>query len=332
MIQKRKLLKILYSLDAYAPFRWANRSKVLILTYHRFAHQNEPFKTSSSEFASHLEYLKKYKQVVSLAEAVDGLTNKTTLPRNATVITIDDGYRDAYDVAFPILRQFGFPATIFAVTDFLDNKCWLWPDLLRYALLETNQKSVTVEFDGSGRFESPLAGDEQRLGVANSINSNLKKLSEGRKKAKIAELSSSLKVDLPLLPPSDYAPITWQDAREMERHGVTIESHTVTHPILTNVGQAELDFELAGSKNRLETALGRRVEHFCYPNGTRNEMVTKSVANAGYRSAVTTGYGFNDVDADKFLLRRIDAGSCIENFAQSVSGFEAARMNLRKRE
>ncbi len=72
--------------------------------------------------------------------------------------------------------------------------------------------------------------------------------------------------------------------------------------------------------------LGRRVDHFCYPNGSLDKNVREAAGNAGYASAVTTGYGFNDAKTNPLLLNRIDAPPAIESFAQSVSGFEAARL------
>jgi hypothetical protein len=85
---------------------------------------------------------------------------------------------------------------------------------------------------------------------------------------------------------------------------------------------------LKNSKKRLEEILDRQVEHFCYPNGSLNENVWKAVENAGYKSATTTNYGFNEKHANQFLLNRIDAQSGAANFAQSASGFEALRQKI----
>jgi peptidoglycan/xylan/chitin deacetylase (PgdA/CDA1 family) len=131
------------------------------------------------------------------------------------------------------------------------------------------------------------------------------------------------------LPPPAYAPLSWQQAREMDTCNMLIESHTVSHPILPNTDLKDLTFEVEISKQRLEDIFGRRIRHFCYPNGSLNERVQRSVQNAGYESGVTTEYGFNERTCDMFALKRIDAPPAIENFAQSVSGFEALRLRAR---
>ena len=326
MSLKKRILKAVYRSGIFVPFHWVNRQKLLILTYHRFSLQKDIDKVSSDQFASHLEYLKKYTTVISLSEATESLAKNKRLPPNATVITVDDGYRDAFDVAYPILNSFGFPATLFAVADFIDDKCWLWTDVMRFVLLNTSSPSLVVGLEGGERIDEKLEGVEGRFELAERLNSILKRLPQVRKQAQIKQISDLLGVEVPASPPAAYAAISWQQAREMDSHNLQIESHTTTHPILTTVDQFDLDYELRNSKERLEKALDKTVKHFCYPNGNFNESVKQSVKDTGYQSAVSTDYGFNDDRADRFSLKRIGGPFAVENFAQSVSGFEAAKM------
>lgn len=325
---KEALLKTFYNLGAFAPFHWANRDKVLILTYHRFSHEENPYKISSAWFEKHLEYLDRHSRVLSLSETLNFLNNGKSLPPNTTVITIDDGYSDAYDIAFPLLKKFNFPATVYAVTDFLDGKCWLWTDLMRFVFLETESDSIKIALYGEDEIEVDLTSEKQRLEIATRINSRLKKLPNEHKEAKIKEIAEILNVKIPALPTKEFAPIDWEQAREMDAENVKIESHTATHPILTNVSANDLDFELKTSKSRLEEVLDREVEHFCYPNGSFNNAVWQAVKNANYKCATTTNYGFNEKTANPFLLNRIDAQSSVANFAQSASGFEAVKQKI----
>lgn len=325
---KKQLLKTIFNFGGFTPFHWANRNKLLILTYHRFSRSQDASKVSAADFESHLQYLSLHNTVLPLADAVESLQNGTTLPANATVITIDDGYSDAYDIAFPKLKKHGFPATVYAITDFVDQKIWLWTDLMRYVMAKTGDSEVLFDFGSGDVVQAKLNDSAKRLETANRINERLKKLPNDEKDAKIAEMARQLNVELPTVPPPEFAAMTWNQAREMDTDGVSIESHTVTHPILTNVNQAELDFELRTSKTRLEERLRRSVEHFCYPNGSLNESVRRAAENAGYSSAVTTAYGFNSGGNDQFLLNRIDAQSAIESFAQSASGFEAVKQRV----
>ena len=309
----------------FAPFRWANRKNVLILTYQRFSNEKTQATISAEEFELHLNYLSKNNCVLPLSDIIDKLEGGRTLPPNTTAITIDDGYRDSYEIAFPLLKKFGIPATVYAITDFLDGKIWVWTDLMRYVLVNTKCNQLKLEFDEIDKIKIDLTDKLQRLETATRINSRLKKLPNEQRDEKIQAIAGDLNVKLPEVPPADFAPLDWNEACEMDRENIKIESHTVTHPILPNLSAEQIDFEIKCSKNRLEEMLGRRVEHFCYPNGSLNENALSAAGNAGYKSAVTTIYGFNDAQTNLHLLHRIDAQSAIENFAQSVSGFEALR-------
>ncbi len=86
---------MLYKTGSFAPFHGFNRSRILILTYHRFSEKETPFTVSRSQFAAHLAYLTKYRTILPFTEISRQLRENEELPKNAAVITIDDGYRDA---------------------------------------------------------------------------------------------------------------------------------------------------------------------------------------------------------------------------------------------
>lgn len=296
--------------------------------YHRFSDEPHPHKISADEFESHLTYLAKHNSVLSLDEVIEAKINCEELPSNPTIITIDDGYADAYDIAFPLLKKYKMHATLYVITDFLDDKIWLWTDLMRYLLLTSEAGFFSYEHPNGEFVESDLHNDLQKLEAAGQINTILKKLPENEKNFRISEIAESLEVEIPEKPTPEFAPINWEQAREMDKSFVAIESHTVTHPILPNINVEHLEFELVQAKERLEKILERKVEHFCYPNGSLNEIVEKATIRAGYKSAVTTEYGFNNGRANLYLLKRIDALASIANFAQSVSGFEQIRQKI----
>ncbi len=326
---KQTLLKTIHNFGGFAPFHWAARGKLLILMYHRFSREKNPYKISVREFEAHLEYLRRNCNILSLSEAVDRRQNEIALPPNSAVITIDDGYLDAYELAFPLLKKYELPATLYVVTDFIDEKCWIWTDLMRFVLLNTAKNTVEIEFADGDKINAGLLNEAQKIETASRINAQLKRLPNEQKDAKIKEIAQSLEVEIPLTPSADFAPVSWEMAREMDAGNLSIGSHTATHPILTNVNLSQLDFELCASKKRLEEILDRSVRHFCYPNGNYNETIQKAVKKAGYESATTTVYGFNQRSANPFTLNRIDAQPAIENFAQSASGFEALKQRIR---
>ena len=321
---KKSVLKLMQSAGGFGALRRLNRRSALVLTYHRFAETETEGRVSAAQFAEHLRYLKENYRVLPLWEIVEHLNGGKTLPDNAAAITIDDGYKDAYDIAFPILKQARIPATLFVITDFLDRKCWLWTDKARVLAAETTLDAA--EFDGE---PLKLNGAASRRAAASRINERLKRLPDEEKERRLEELQSIFEVGLPELPPAEYAATDWREAGEMDEGGLSIESHTVSHPILTNVTDERLRFELTESKRRLAERLGRETEIFCYPNGGYDDRAKRAVADAGYKAAVTTQLGFNRPGSDPYALKRTDAQPALIDLEQYASGFELAKASLR---
>ena len=271
----------------------------------------------------------KHFNVIPLADAVDHFTNDTPLPDYSTVITIDDGYKDAYEIAFPLFKKYRVPATLFTVTSFIDNKAWIWTDLLRFIVLQPNISSLKIEIDG---FEAELIFDSvvQRLSVARKINSVLKKMPDEKKTEAIRSIAQEADISIPDLPTAEYAGISSEQAIEMDRNGVSIGSHTVSHPIMTRISSERVKMELYESKRYLENLLDHEVEDFCYPNGSLSEDVRDLVSSTGYRSAVTTNFGFCRRSDDKLLLKRVAAESADSLFLQNISGAEIVKRKLRE--
>lgn len=328
---KQSALKFLARAGAFAPFRAANRGRVLVLTYHRFSRGRDPLATPAEDFDAHLGYLKAHYTLVPLSRVAAHYAGAAELPARAACVTIDDGFADAYEVAFPILKRHNVPATLFVITDFLDGRAWMWTDKLRHVALNTPAERLAAEVGGRP-FEIRLAGRDSRLAAAGRVNSHLKRLAPGEREEAIARIAEAHGVGLSALPPAEFGPVTWGQARELDSGGVEIGSHTVSHPILTTTDDAQLRRELRDSRARLEEELGRAVDLFCYPNGALDERVRRETAGAGYACAVTTEPGLNERrGADPLALRRVPAETDLPHFVQSTSGFEELKNRLRGR-
>ncbi|HXI89910.1 MAG TPA: polysaccharide deacetylase family protein [Blastocatellia bacterium] len=324
---KKTMLHLMRVAGAFTPFRIANRDKALILTYHRFSRSGEGETTSARAFDEQLRYLTTRYRIVPLATVAEHLSRGQALPAGIAAIAIDDGYRDAYEIAFPILRKFNAPATLFVVTDFVDRKVWLWTDKVRF--LVTHSKTENLDITINNRVLSlKLDGPALRLEAAARINSALKLAPDDLKDHVIFEIATLLGVRLPGTPPAEFGPISWAQAREMDAAGVQIGSHTATHPILTRVSDGRLRMEVCDSRSRLEAMLNREVDLFCYPNGDYDERVARAVRAAGYRCAVTVEAGLNGIDSDLLRLRRVHTDNNFARFLQSTSGFEQVKNRL----
>ena len=99
--------------------------------------------------------------------------------------------------------------------------------------------------------------------------------------------------------------MTWEQLKEMEANGITIESHTLTHPKLEELPDDEIRGELLNSKTLLEENLGHPIEFLAYPTGTYNLHIAGIAQDIGYKGAFTIKYGIVDRGSNFFALERV---------------------------
>jgi len=99
--------------------------------------------------------------------------------------------------------------------------------------------------------------------------------------------------------------LTWDEIIEMQNAGMMFGSHTLSHPDLRNISQANLENEIKQSKLILEQKLGHSVNDFCYPSGKYNDEILMELKADGYQTAVTTASGIVNMKDDPFLLKRL---------------------------
>ena len=270
--------------------------------YHRFREDPEGL-------AEQCAYIRKYYEPVSLRSVGHWLKTGVSLPANAIAVTIDDGYRDFLLHGYPVFQKFGIPTTLYAVTDFLDGRLWLWWNQVEYAFSHTKLRSFTLDASFGGPKQFSLDSVEQKVSAGKGVAIELTQLDNEARLRFLADLSSSLQVQIPEDPPETLRPLAWDEVRELALRGVEFGAHTKTHPILGRIrSPSELREEVEGSKLRLEEMLDQPCVHFCYPNGSFadfNDATVELVKQSGFGTAVTTQPGFNFGGADPFRLRRI---------------------------
>ncbi len=275
------------------------RQAVRILMYHRFP--------KGSHFEAQCAHLKKYYAPVSLTEAAERLRQSKPIPERMVVVTVDDGYRDFLEHAFPALSRHQIPSTVFLTTDLPDRNGWLWVDQVTWCVRESRVPEIELKIGGRERWM--FYTEEQRRAVGGLLKEAMKKIPDQERRELLERLPRLLEVELPERPPESYAPLQWSDVRMLAKNGVDFGAHTRTHPILSRLPTEEqLRGEICGSKSRIEQEAGIQVRHFCYPNGTAADFTPQAVEvvkKGGFSTAVTGNPGVNRCGQNPFELNRI---------------------------
>ncbi|TMA25818.1 MAG: polysaccharide deacetylase [Deltaproteobacteria bacterium] len=287
--------------------------RVLILSYHRvvgdFAeeakHGLPTLNIEQKTFRRHLEVLQESHDVVSIDDALCVLDGTRRAARDVAVITFDDGYRDVYTKAFPVLREMRLPGIVYVPSSLIGTDRRLGHDRLYLALSKMVQRGIPPMGVGVG-------GEGERWLVdafdgGSSAYLALERLISRRPTPALLRLAEQLEDRLGLTDvrvPDGQLPMSWDMLREMDAHGVATGGHTADHTVLTLQPIAEARREVAQCRAAIEKNVKKPVRHFAYCNGYYSAGVVEALKSEGFISAVTTEDMPNVPGADPFALKR----------------------------
>jgi peptidoglycan/xylan/chitin deacetylase (PgdA/CDA1 family) len=318
--------------EVHRPYRWLHRFEPVILMYHGLtldAGSMEGTQLGVEEFERQMRFLARSYRPVSLARLAEMLARGEVSPR-AAAVTFDDGYRSVYQLALPVLRRHGIPATVFLTSGFLAQEDgehrFLWTDRVSVLLNSSDGGRLDLERFQMGVFD--LSAPAGIRSARRDLTGRLKLLPNAQRDQVLACLEERYG---PRVHPGDfgrYQPMSWAEAGRLASDGlIAIGGHTRTHPILSRVPRESLGEEILGGRDDLRSRLGVEVDAFAYPNGRPIDFDEASVAQvrAGFRCAVTTIKGLNAPGQDPFLLRRMSIGSELSfaRFKAVISGIYA---------
>jgi len=277
--------------------------KFAVLCYHRVGMGGIPlFSEQPPElFEAQMRYVRQRYRVISLDQLCEEM-EKPQGKKDAVAVTFDDGYRDLYVHALPVLRKHEIPATIYLPVASIETGQVPWYDRIFLALRVFPKDNLEVFLDRPQSFR--LSSFETRLSAAAEIIQYLRTIPVERRMEFCEGLESQVK--LPQDELNDRM-LTWDQIREMSREGITFGSHTMTHPAVSQLTNTQLESELGESKKVVEERIGKPAMHFAFPFGKPADNGTAALpflARYGYRSATTTVEGVNEPGDNLHELRR----------------------------
>jgi peptidoglycan/xylan/chitin deacetylase (PgdA/CDA1 family) len=282
------------------------RRNCQILTYHRINDDGDRFfpAISVKAFEQQMRVLADCFTFCPLDELIERI-KCDDLPENAVAVTFDDGYCDNYTTAFPILKRYSVPATIFLATDVIGTARQLWHDEVFAAFRETRvPKLLDI---GLGNKTLDLTSLPRKLQAQTEILQYLWSLDRVAREMAISRLQKALDVEK-TRQGTGRLMLTWEEVSEMYRRGIHFGAHTGSHPALSKLGPEDAREEIRRSKSTIEVVLNAPVNTFAYPSGRHGDFTetTKAlIEEAGFDCALTTIFGNNEPGMDLYEMRRI---------------------------
>lgn len=326
----RVLKEIAYRVLVLSGLSWIaarlNQRKSLVLLYHGvYGGALNPvlnfdgLHVRVERFERQMRYLAARYRVVSLDQLLTGEPcDNVGKPRAA--ITFDDGYRNIYRHAYPVLRRLELPATVFVVTDFLQSGRALWWDRLSAMVASTRCPVVRVPVHGTERQFRIVTAAEKQV-TLQVLRHELLELPPQRREALLAGLGEALGAEQRA--EALCEPLSPGELREMAQGEISVGSHGCSHDSFLHLSRDVLQAELVESKRVLESVTGRPVVWLCYPYGLLFSGETIEAAiRARYHGAVSTIEGLNDGIPNPYAIRRIGVRDTmtLTQFIVAVSG------------
>ena len=306
--------------------RTRRTSRSMILCYHGIRPErgltfdpNGAMHVTPQLFETHLAYLTRACDVLPLDAIADRRATPGPNGRVAVAITFDDGYRDNLDVAFPLLRKYGCPATIFLPTSFIGTGRPFWWEQLEAWIRDT---------------ATPLAhdGDVYDLATVSGKDRLFDRLRVGLTRAGPARRQQLLDHARALLAPSrdvESSTLSWPQIDSLAASGlISFGAHTVNHFAVSSLTDAELDFEVGTSRHELAQRLAVPSGFFAYPYGRYADLDPRAggVLRAhGFTGAVTLVAGAVESSPSAYSLPRIfvERGDDVARLRAKIAGVDA---------
>ena len=287
-----------------------SRGRFAIATFHRVLPDAErktyPFPSlavTPDELDIFLSYLKQYFDCGALATQHERYLNRENTSRPLLAITFDDAQHDNYSNARPVLARHRVKASFFVPVVAVERQELLWHDRLGFAILSLLKQA----HDGQERLMEilaaagmPVSGPHNLVGKVVQASKGLTLDARLRLVEALSEASGAAQA------PGFARAMTFVELAELAADGHEIGSHSMTHCMMPECDDQALAYEVAESRHVLQARIGQPIESFCYPNGNSDARTACAVSKAGYRRGVTTAWGYNGKDADRFQLRRFD--------------------------
>lgn len=298
------------------------RRQAVVLMYHRVLTSEERGQTNShpgivvdrETFARHMEILTRHFAVLSIEEFADRMEHHIPFDDSSCLITFDDGWRDNFTHALPILQRYSLPALVFLPVNFIGGRRLFWQEHLTHL---TFQAVMQVRRDPRQceRFRKPLSAvrldsvldlsdHDPRPAIMEAVRRQ-KGLAASVIETTLAILTDELGVRVEESEGLDGF-LDWEQVESMSRQRIAFGGHGAEHRLLTLVSANEARDEIRTAKNVIDGRLQESVPTFSYPNGNYSPDVVNLVKESGCRIAFTTRPGFVKCDDDRFTVRRIN--------------------------
>ena len=289
------------------------KNKLTVLLYHGVSNHSynniENFSgkhIAVRDFDKHIQFLHKNCTILSMDDVVDIYKNGDAWPKNAVAVTFDDGFKNNYSQAAPILDKYNCPAIFYVCAGMVNTDMMFWVDEIEDCINRTRQARITLSLDESVNLS--LKSDADKLYAIKIIKKYCKKSKKEVKDNLISKLAYQSGINPSVNASPDYPMMSWSEVKELSSSSLfVVGGHTLYHDIMAAQDIKRLRIDIDATISLLDYNLTQSTTHFAYPEGQDNHYSKEVIAALKDRGIVCSPSAIDGVntDEDLFNLKRI---------------------------
>lgn len=263
------------------------------------------FGHSKTAFIEQMQWLQKNFDLIDQDQLIACINAGESFPSRTAFITFDDGYHDNFEIAYPVLKEMGIPATFFISCNHIDGKAFSWWDQIAFMIKRSENSTIRT----SGIEISLPENSKERNDEISKVLAYFKGLSVEKVDQQLTELSEACGVPVPNDASIKSQFMSWEQIREISENGISIGSHSMNHQVLANLPRSQQEWEIRESKNLLESKIEQQVKTFAYPVGGVSSF-TEETMDLTKKHGYELGFSFiqghyKSTIHDKYQIRRV---------------------------
>jgi peptidoglycan/xylan/chitin deacetylase (PgdA/CDA1 family) len=320
---RNRLANQVYKTGLYRliPFRLPYQGVILMLhrvvefDVQRYAKETSKLFISKKRLAESIEYfLKREYEIVGLDALYDRIKKGGREKKRFVCYTFDDGYKDTYEIAYPVFKKHGLPFAIYITTSFLEKTYVCWP--LGLGEVIAGNSSIWIPLGDKVKSVS-IQDESEKEKVLTDLFARINNLEKSDKDETIQELFDLN--DFDIIGYSASLGMSWENIYDLSADTlVTVGAHTVNHHELARLSKQEVIEEVLRSKLVISQKIKKNVDHFAYPFGCAPAVTTREfeiVKEMEFKTCVTSRSGYIFAALSDYLERlprvRLDNDTCL---------------------
>ena len=265
---------------------------------------------AESVFLDHMNFIRDNCHPISIEEYVYFCENDKNIPPKSVIISFDDGFKNNFSVAAPILDSLGIPAVFYITSGIVNTNLMFWVDIIEDCLNGTRKTKINIKLNK--QFQFSLDSEDNKIKALDIIKTYCKSCDFFELKRILFDIEKETDIKARVENSVNYQKISWEELKMLDSNQLfEIGGHSLYHNILSSLSPEALEKDVRASLDLLEINLQKKIVHYSYPEGQKNhfnDRVIDCLKRNGIVCSPSAIVGLNPKNTDLFNLKRIMVG------------------------